>query len=144
MVLSEVMEGIFSGAESHFQGQSGFHIKSIGVQSQVNAFSHMSAKLTAEVFSRAELESVRVSGNGLKHGHGGEQGPGTRKSRSFVGSLGEGIGSLGQMWIVLVPLSKSFPRGGGLCGSGVQNATGTKAQVVEPSVNCNEPSPGCD
>ena len=61
VVLSEVMEGVFSGAESHFQSQSGFHIKPIGVQSQVNAFSHMSAKLTAEVFSGAELESVGVS-----------------------------------------------------------------------------------
>ena len=144
VILSEVVERVFSGAKSHFQSQSGVHVKSVGVQSQVDPFSHMFAKLAAEVFSGAELEGVGVPGYGLKHGHGGEQVPWTRESGNSTGSLVVGVGSLGGQWIVLVPLSKSFPRGGELDESGVQNATGAKAQVVEPSVDGDKASPGRD
>ena len=55
-----------------------------------------------------------------------------------------GVGSLGGQWIVLVPLSKSFPREGELDKGGVQKATGAKAQVVEPGVDGDKASPGCD
>ena len=144
VILSEVVECVFSGAESHFQSQSGVHVKSVGVQSQVDSFSHMFAKLAAEVFSGAELEGVGVPGYGLKHGHGGEQGPWTRESGNCTGSLVVGVGSLGGQWIVLVPLSKSFPREGELDKGGVQKATDAKAQVVEPGVDGDKARPGRD